>query len=61
MSGNPCEKCIIKVNCSSKFDCPMRINYIKYKRQLEGDKLHLNQVKNQAAVDSYFKRFRRSR
>ena len=53
---NPCEICIIKVNCSSKWDCPRKINYDRYSFQKEAEKHHMHAVKNQAVVDSYFKR-----
>ena len=58
---NPCEICIIKVNCSSKWDCPRKINYERYMEQKKWDTISMNQIRNQAKVDSYFKRFRRSR
>jgi len=56
---NPCEICIIKVNCSSKIDCPRKINYIRYMNQVWMDKVVSNRVKNQVVVDGYFKRIPR--
>jgi hypothetical protein len=58
---DPCEVCIIKVNCSSKWDCPMKNNYNRYVVEKQWEKTELRRIKNQSVVDGYFKRFRRSR
>lgn len=58
---NPCEECIIKMICKSFYDCIRWKNYFNYVSQKEKDKVNLAMMKNQATVDRYFKRFRRSR
>jgi len=58
---SPCEECIVKMICTSQMNCDRRRNYIRYSIQFNVMNRDIENKKRVAAVDSYFKRFRRSR